>query len=137
LNVKYFYKSTSFRLVKEKEYNHLIGNIIRREGYAGGEINVIFTSDKAILNLNNKFLSRDYSTDIIVFSNSFKNTVTGDIFISIERIRENSIEYSEGNFEKELKRVIIHGILHLIGYTDKSKEGKSIMTQKEELYLQS
>jgi probable rRNA maturation factor len=133
LNVKYFYKSTSFRLVKEKEYNHLIGNIIRREGYEGGEINVIFTSDKAILNLNNKFLSRDYSTDIIVFSNSFKNTVTGDIFISIERIRENSI----GNFEKELKRVIIHGILHLIGYTDKSKEGKSIMTQKEELYLQS
>jgi len=137
LNVKYFYKSTSFRLVKEKEYNHLIGNIIRREGYTEGEISVIFTSDKAILNLNNKFLSRDYSTDVIVFSNSFKNTVTGDIFISIERIRENSIEYSEGNFEKELKRVIIHGILHLIGYTDKSKEDKSIMTQKEELYLQS
>jgi len=137
LNVNYFYKSTSFRLVREKEYNHLISNIIRREGYTAGEINIIFTSDKTILNLNNKFLNRDYLTDVIVFSNSFKNTVTGEIFISIERVRENSIEYSEGNFEKELKRVIIHGILHLIGYTDKSKEDKSVMTQKEELYLQS
>ena len=137
MNVNYFYKSTSFRLVREKEYNHLISNIIRREGYTAGEINIIFTSDKTILNLNNKFLNRDYLTDVIVFSNSFKSTVTGEIFISVERVRENSIEYSEGNFEKELKRVIIHGILHLIGYTDKSKEDKSVMTQKEELYLQS
>ena len=137
MNVNYFYKSTSYRLGREKEYNHLIGNIIRREGYTAGEINIIFTSDKAILNLNNKFLNRDYLTDVIVFSNSFKNTATGEIFISIERVRENSIEYSERNFEIELKRVIIHGILHLIGYTDKSKEDKSIMTQKEELYLQS
>jgi len=137
LNVKYFYKSTSFRLVKEKEYNHVIGNIISREGYTGGEINIIFTSDKAILNLNKKFLSRDYSTDVIVFSNSFKNTVTGDVYISIDRIRENSIKYSEGDFERELKRIIIHGILHLIGYDDKSEEDRNIMTEKEELYLQS
>lgn len=137
MNVNYFYKSTSFRLGREKEYNNLIGNIIRREGYTAGEINIIFTSDKTILNLNNKFLNRDYLTDVIVFSNSSRNTATGEIFISIERVRENSIEYSEGDFEIELKRVIIHGILHLIGYTDKSKEDKSIMTQKEELYLQS
>jgi probable rRNA maturation factor len=137
LNVKYFYKSTSFRLVKGKEYNHLIDNIIKREGFTGGEINIIFTSDKAILNLSNKFLKRDYTTDVIVFSNSFKNTIAGDVFVSIDRVNENSEKYSEGDFEKELKRVIIHGILHLIGYSDKSKEDKSIMTKKEELYLQS
>jgi probable rRNA maturation factor len=137
LNVKYFYKSTSFRLVKEKEYNNLIDIIIKREGREGGEISIIFTSDKTILNLNNKFLRRDYKTDVIVFSNSFKNMITGDVFISIDRIRENSVKYSKGDFEKELKRVIIHGILHLIGYTDKSKEDRIIMKRKEELYLQS
>ena len=136
MNVKYFYKSTSFRLVKEKEYNHLIDNIISREGYSGGEINIIFTSDKAILNLNNKFLGRDYLTDVIVFSNSFKSTITGDVYISIDRVKDNSRKFSKGSFEKELKRIIIHGILHLIGYDDKGKEDKNIMTEKEELYLQ-
>ena len=136
MNVKYFYKDTSFRLAEEEEYNHLI-DIISREGYKRGEISIIFTSDKAILNLNNKFLNRDYLTDVIVFSNSFKNTVTGDVYISIERLRENSIKYSEGNLERETKRIIIHGILHLIGYGDKSKEEKEIMTAREELYLQS
>jgi probable rRNA maturation factor len=136
LNVNYFYKSTSFRLVKGKEYNKLIDNIIKKEGSKGGEINIIFTSDKPILNLNNKFLGRNYPTDVIVFSNSFKNIVAGEVYISIERVRENSIIYSEGNFEKELKRIIIHGILHLIGYDDRTKEDKDIMTGKEELYLQ-
>ena len=137
MNVKYFYKDTSFRLVKEEEYNYLIDNIIHREGYKRGEISIIFTSDKTILNLNNKFLNRDYLTDVIVFSNSFKNIVTGDVYIGIERLRENSIKYSEGNLEREIKRIIIHGILHLIGYGDKSKEDKEIMTAREELYLQS
>jgi probable rRNA maturation factor len=136
LNVNYFYKSTSFRLVKGKEYNKLIDNIIKREGSKGGEINIIFTSDKPILNLNKKFLGRNYPTDVIVFSNSFKNIVAGEVYISIERVRENSIIYSEGNFEKELKRIIIHGILHLIGYDDRTKKDKDIMTGKEELYLQ-
>ena len=134
MNVKYFYKDTSFRLVKEEEYNHLIDNIIHREGFKKGEISIIFTSDKAILNLNSKFLNRDYLTDVIVFSNSFKNTVTGEVYIGIERLRENSIKYSEGNLEREMKRIIIHGILHLIGYGDKSKEDKEIMTAREELY---
>lgn len=136
MNVNYFYKSTSFRLVREKEYNQLIGNIIRREGYKEGEINIIFTSDRAILNLNKKFLGRDYPTDIIVFSNSIKKLVTGEVYISIERVKENSKIYSEGDFEREFRRIIIHGILHLIGYDDRTKGSKDIMTEKEELYLQ-
>jgi len=136
LNVNYFYKSTSFRLVREKEYNQLIGNIIRREGYKAGEINIIFISDKTILNLNKKFLGRNYPTDILVFSDSVRNLVTGEVYISIERVKENSTIYSEGNFEHELRRIIIHGILHLIGYDDRTKKDKDIMTEKEELYLQ-
>jgi probable rRNA maturation factor len=137
LNVKYYYKDTSFRLVEEKNYTHLINSIISKEGYRRGEINIIYTSDKAILNLNKKFLNREYSTDVIVFSNTFKNTVSGEVYISVERIRENSDKYSEGNFNEEIKRIIIHGILHLLGYEDKSNKEREVMTNKENFYLNS
>jgi probable rRNA maturation factor len=137
LNVKYYYKGTSFRLVEEKNYTHLINSIINKEGYRRGEIRIIFTSDKTILNLNKKFLNREYSTDVIVFSNTFKNTVSGEVYISIERIRENSDKYSEGNINEEIKRIIIHGILHLLGYEDKSNKGREVMTNKENFYLNS
>ncbi len=137
MNVKYYYKDTSFRLVEEKNYTHLINSIINKEGYRRDGINIIFTSDKAILNLNKKFLNREYYTDVIVFSNTFKNTVSGEVYISVERIRENSDKYSEGNFNKEVKRIIIHGILHLLGYEDKSNKEREVMTNKENFYLNS
>ena len=137
MNVKYYYKGTSFRLGKEEDYNHLINNVINKEGFKKGEISVIFTSDKAILNLNKKFLNRLYLTDVIVFSNTFKNTVNGEVYISIERVRENSEKYSNGDLIREVKRIIIHGILHLMGYIDKNKSGRELMTKKENFYLNS
>jgi probable rRNA maturation factor len=137
LNVKYYYKDTSFRLVEEENYSNLINSIINAEGYRRGEISIIFTSDKAILNLNKEFLKRTYSTDVIVFGNTFKNTVGGEVYLGVDRIRDNSKIYSEGDFDREMKRVIIHGILHLIGYGDKSKREKELMTNKENFYLNS
>jgi probable rRNA maturation factor len=137
LNVKYYYKDTSFRLVKEENYNNLIDSIIKGEGYRRGEISIIFTSDKAILNLNKQFLKRVYTTDVIAFGNTFKNTVGGEVYLSVDRIKDNSKIYSEGDFDKEMKRVIIHGILHLIGYGDKTDREKELMTNKENFYLNS
>ena len=137
MNVKYYYKSTSFRLAEEERYSRLVNTIINREGYRRGEINIIFTSDKTILNLNKKFLNREYSTDVIVFNNTFKNTVSGELYLSIERIKENSEKYSGGDFIREIRRIIIHGILHLIGYEDKSIKGRELMTNKEDFYLNS
>lgn len=137
MNVKYYYKDTSFRLGKEEDYNQIINTVINKEGYKRGEINIIFTSDKAILNINKKFLNRLYSTDVIVFSNTFKNTVSGELYISVERVTENSEKYSQGDLNKEIKRIIIHGILHLLRYEDKSKADRELMTKKENFYLNS
>jgi probable rRNA maturation factor len=137
LNVKYYYKDTSFKLVEEENYSNLINSIINGEGYRRGEISIIFTSDKAILNLNKEFLKRAYSTDVIVFGNKFKNTVSGEVYLSIDRIKDNSKIYSEGDFDREMKRVIIHGILHLMGYEDKTDRERELMTNKENFYLNS
>jgi len=137
LNVKYYYKDTSFRLVEEENYSNLINSIINGEGYRRGEISIIFTSDKAILNLNKEFLNRAYSTDVMVFGDKFKNAVGGEVYISVDRIKDNSKIYSEGDFDKEMKRVIIHGVLHLIGYGDKTDSEKELMTNKENFYLNS
>ncbi len=135
MNVDFIYKDTESGLIDKKEYNRLIEVIIDREGYRKGRISIIFTSDITLQKLNKKFLGKDYLTDIMVFGNSFKNTISGEVYISIDRIKENSIKYSKGKFNSELKRVIIHGILHLIGYDDKNVEDKENMTNKEEQYL--
>ena len=137
MNVKYYYKDTSFRLVEEENYSNLIDSVINGEGYRRGEISIIFTSDKAILNLNKEFLNKACSTDVIAFGDTFKNTVGGEVYISVDRIKDNSKIYSEGDFDKEMKRVIIHGILHLTGYRDKTDREKELMTNKENFYLNS
>ncbi len=135
MNVDFIYKDTESGLIDKKEYNRLIEVIIDREGYRKGRISIIFTSDITLQKLNKEFLGKNYLTDIMVFGNSFKNTISGEVYISIDRIKENSIKYSEGRFNSELKRVVIHGILHLIGYDDKNVEDKENMTNKEEQYL--
>ena len=107
-----------------------------------GEINIIFCSDKYLLKLNKQYLSRNYYTDVITFDYSGlprhlcrgENIISGDVFISLDRVRENAKKYSE-TFLHELYRVIIHGILHLLKYNDTNEEEKKIMTAKENEYL--
>ena len=135
MNVDFFYKDTESGLIDEERFNRLIEIILKKEGYCKGEISIIFTSDTSLQKLNKKFLERNYFTDVVAFNNSFKNTISGEVYISIDRIKENSIKYSEGEFNNELKRIVIHGILHLMGYDDKTIRDKEIMTSREELYL--
>ncbi len=97
-------------------------------------INYIFCNDEYLHNLNVDYLKHDTLTDIITFDYSTDNTISGDIFISIERVKENAVLF-EKSFDDELNRVIVHGILHLIGYKDKSPEDKAVMTEKEDFYL--
>ena len=99
-----------------------------------GEIQYIFCSDVYLLKINKKFLNHDYYTDIVTFDYDEKNIISGDIYISIDRIKENADLYNV-EFNNELLRVIIHGILHLIGYNDKSDFEQKIMTEKENYYL--
>jgi len=109
--------------------------ILRREKIPG-ELNIIFTSDTYLQELNKKHLSRDYYTDIISFDYSDELFVSGELFISIDRVRENASSYKV-SFENELSRVIIHGILHLLGYNDGTDIEKNSMKAEEELSLRN
>ena len=96
-----------------------------------GGLNYIFCSDNYILDINKQHLNHDFFTDIITFNYNEINIISGDIFISYDTVKSNAVEYSNGNINDELDRVIIHGVLHLIGYNDKNKEEQAEMTIQE------
>ena len=124
-----------YTLKQKAHIRKWIKESIRAEGKVPDEISFIFCSDDYLLNINNQFLKHDTYTDVITFDNSEEeDLIAGDIFISIDRIRENaaSLHVSE---KDEVHRVIIHGILHLLGYTDKGNEHKALMTEMENRYL--
>lgn len=117
--------------------NHIyiaIKNLIYKELKLLGDISIILCSDKYLLNMNIEYLQHNYYTDIITFNYVVGNKISGDLFISIERVKENSIEFNT-SWIKELYRVIFHGVLHLIGYNDKTAYEKKVMREKEDLYL--
>ena len=109
-------------------------DLIVLEHASPGQINIVLTSDNNVLKLNNKYLSRNYLTDIITFDYTENQVIAGDLFISVTRVRENSEKF-DVTFEKELKRVIVHGVLHLLGYGDRTQKEKSLMQQMEDRYL--
>ena len=109
-------------------------NLIREENYRPGEITYIFCDDAYLLKVNQDFLHHDYYTDIITFDYVKGKIISGDIFVSLQRISENAV-LLEKDFNEELRRVIAHGVLHLCGYKDKSEEEKKEMRGKEDYYL--
>lgn len=124
-----------FELRNKTKIRHWIKNTIQKERRNLLELNFIFCDDAYLHKINMQYLKHDTYTDIITFDNSFApNDISGDVFISIERVKENSKKYKE-KFEKELHRVVIHGVLHLIGYDDKSSAQVKVMRQKEDYYL--
>jgi probable rRNA maturation factor len=133
--ISFYTESTNYTLKDKNKIRSWIASAIKKEKKKLGPVNFIICSDKYLLKLNNEYLEHDYYTDIITFDNSdIKNTISGDIFISIDRVRDNAKTFSK-SLKNELHRVIIHGILHLIGYNDKSPQQKKIMTSKEDYYL--
>lgn len=116
---------------------HITKNIkylVKNENRKLGIVSLIFCSDNYLLDINKNYLNHNYYTDIITFNYVEDKVISGDLFISIDRVKENAIEF-DTIFENELYRVIFHGILHLIGYNDKTKEEKGVMREKEDLYL--
>ena len=120
-----------FQLENEEQYSSWISNVISSENKKEGDINYIFCDDEYILEINKQYLDHDYYTDIISFDYSVGNELHGDIFVSIERVRENAIEF-EVTFDEELKRVLAHGVLHYCGYKDKTEEEELLMRTKED-----
>ncbi|NOY46871.1 MAG: rRNA maturation RNase YbeY [Chlorobi bacterium] len=112
-----------------------ISKTIQSENFKEGEINYIFCDDAYLHKLNVEFLNHDTLTDIISFDDSIGKTLHGDIFISIERVKDNASDFGN-TFTEELHRVIIHGVLHYCGYMDKTEEDASLMRTKENYYLE-
>ena len=125
-----FNYETKFTLKNETKISDWIRNRILTEGFKLGEINYIFCDDTYLHKLNVEFLNHDTLTDIISFDNTMGKLISGDIFISIERVKENAATFNT-SFEDELHRVIIHGVLHYLGYKDKNEEDQLAMTIKE------
>ena len=109
-------------------------DLIVQEHGCPGQINIVLTSDNNVLELNKKYLSRNYLTDIITFDYTENQVIAGDLFISVTRVRENSEKFHVP-FKMELKRVLVHGVLHPLGYGDGTKREKSLMRQMEDRYL--
>ena len=130
-----FNYETKFKLDNEQSILRWVSGVITSEGFKEDEINYIFCDDNYLHKLNVEFLSHDTLTDIISFDYSIGKNLQGDIFISIERVRDNAQDF-EVSFESEINRVIVHGILHYCGYKDKSEEDANIMRGKENFYLE-
>ncbi|MDC0869983.1 rRNA maturation RNase YbeY [Flavobacteriaceae bacterium] len=126
-----FNSETSFTLKNQNKLVKWIGDVVSSEGFQVGEINYIFCDDSYLNKINQEFLNHDTFTDIISFDYTLGKEVGGDIFISIERVLENTEKFNEV-FENELHRVMIHGILHFMGYKDKTKKEKTLMRTKED-----
>ncbi|MEO6610826.1 MAG: rRNA maturation RNase YbeY [Chitinophagaceae bacterium] len=132
--VCFFFQAVSTSLKNRTALKKFILTIFRKEGKQPGTINYIFCTDKAILDINRQFLQHDFYTDIITFDLSEGGSALSDIYISVDRVKENALKLGISNKE-ELHRVIFHGILHLCGYGDKNKRDKEEMRLKEDFYL--
>lgn len=132
--VRYFTQDIDFNYKNRLFNNRWLKMVAGSEVRKLGNINIIFCSDNYILDVNMKYLQHDYFTDIITFDYSENDTISGDLFISIDSVRENASFYGT-EFSNELHRVIVHGILHLIGYDDHCDEDIKMMRYKEDYYL--
>ena len=132
--VSYFAEDTSFRFKHKRLNNRWLKLVAQSEVRRLGDISIIFCSDNFILDINIKYLNHDYFTDIITFDYCEDDIISGDLFISVDSVRENAAFYGT-EFEDELNRVIVHGVLHLIGYDDHSEEDIAQMRAKENYYL--
>lgn len=121
--------------LESTKFNQKISYLIDNEGFIKKDITIVLCSDSHLLKMNKEHLNHDYFTDIITFSYNTKNQISGDLFISVDRIKDNA-ERFKVSFDKELERVIYHGVLHLCGYDDKTVDEISVMREKEKYYLE-
>lgn len=135
-DISFFSEDIDFTPKNKQAVREWINNTVKSEGFHRiSELNFIFCSDDYLLEINKKYLNHDTYTDIVTFDSSEdETTIAGDIFISVDRMKENARKFQVAEVD-ELHRVIIHGVLHLCGYHDKKKEDKILMTSKEDTYL--
>ena len=132
--IQFCSEDITFSLKEKLKHKAWLNEVAKQEGKKILELTYVFCSDEYLLQINQEYLNHDTLTDIVTFDNSEDpKKIEGDIFISIERVMENGDKL--GTSETELERVMVHGLLHLLGYKDKKKEDKTLMTEKEDFYI--
>ncbi len=134
MGISFVKNSIKTKLANKAELKKWLSSVIKKEGFRIGKIHFSFIGDEELLAINKQFLNHDTYTDIITFDYNERDIIHGEIFISIDRVIENANK-NKVSFEKELHRVMVHGILHLCGYSDKTKKNKLEMTSKEDEML--
>ena len=133
--INYFFEDIDYKFERNTQINDWISEVIKTENFNLHYINYVFCSDEHLLTVNKRYLNHNYYTDIITFNNADDdNLIESDLFISLERVADNA-KTNGTTMEKELYRVMIHGVLHLLGYNDKTKEEQIEMREKENAYL--
>ena len=132
--ISYCNADIKFELKGKLQNNRWLKFVAESEIRKIGDISIVFCSDNYILDVNMKYLQHDYFTDIITFDYCESDVLSGDLFISVDSVRENAVHYGT-DFEEELHRVMVHGVLHLIGYDDHTEADQKIMREKENYYL--
>lgn len=132
--ISYYFQDTDFKFRDRRKTNEWLKLAAESEIRRIGNISIIFCSDNYVLDINQKYLQHDYFTDIIAFDYCEGDRLSGDLFISVDSVRENSVEFGT-EFKDELNRVIIHGLLHLVGYDDHTEKDIKLMRSKENYYL--
>ncbi len=131
MSVFFNVEDIDFSLKDEAKVIDWISKVVSEHDSLVGEISYIFCSDEYLLNINREYLQHDYYTDVITFDYTEDNIISGDIFLSIDRVKDNAALYAK-DFDEELKRVIIHGILHLLNFKDKTEDESKLMREKED-----
>ncbi len=134
MDIYFHSEEIDFSYPSQQEMKNVLDKLVTDQNRQMGTLNVIFCSDEYLLKMNRDYLNHDYYTDIITFNYNEANFISGDLFISIDRVNENAVSLGVESMH-ELSRVIIHGVLHLVGFNDKLEQEKAEMTLQEDLYL--
>lgn len=134
MSIRIFYDETDFRLQGLRKTVKTVKTVILNEEKILGDLNFILTNNENLREISNEFLKHNYDTDVITFNYNKENIISGEIYISVEKVTENAINYNV-SIRSEIRRVILHGVLHLLGYNDKSDEEKVKMKEMEDLLL--